>query len=460
MLPRANLHAMRILVIEDEADIRDGFTAILEAEGYDARGAGSLSEGRHTLATFNPNLVLLDLGLPDGNGLDLLHELAEAERQPAVVVITAEAKVETAVEAMKGGAADYLEKPVGLDRLLTTVRLTLQHRGLVDENKNLREQALARWRILGASEQMRDLMHKVERVAEADIPVLITGENGTGKELIARHLHLQSDRYGKPFAATNCAAVPETLIEAEFFGHVRGAFTGADRNRDGLFVEAGEGTLFLDEIGEMPTPLQARLLRVLQEKTVTPVGSTESRPVSCRIVAATNKQLSDEIEAGRFREDLYYRIRGVELTVPALRDRAGDVALLAKHFLSEALSRRPRDLSFETAAISWLEKQAWPGNVRQLQSLVQSAALLLEDGEAAADDLAALLKPTRAQPDGAGPNTGWFDIDNLREFRSEVEKEYLRRKLEEENWNVSATARRIGIRRTNLHERLKQHGLK
>jgi two-component system nitrogen regulation response regulator NtrX len=392
--------------------------------------------------------------------LDLLHELAEAERQPAVVVITAEAKVETAVEAMKGGAADYLEKPVGLDRLLTTVRLTLQHRGLVDENKNLREQALARWRILGASEQMRDLMHKVERVAEADIPVLITGENGTGKELIARHLHLQSDRYGKPFVATNCAAVPETLIEAEFFGHVRGAFTGADRNRDGLFVEAGEGTLFLDEIGEMPTPLQARLLRVLQEKTVTPVGSTESRPVSCRIVAATNKQLSDEIEAGRFREDLYYRIRGVELTVPALRDRAGDVALLAKHFLSEALSRRPRDLSFETAAISWLEKQAWPGNVRQLQSLVQSAALLLEDGEAAADDLAALLKPTRAQPDGAGPNTGWFDIDNLREFRSEVEKEYLRRKLEEENWNVSATARRIGIRRTNLHERLKQHGLK
>ena len=452
------MRSARILVVEDENDIRESFCAILESDGCSTQGAGTIREARHACETFKPELVLLDLGLPDGSGLDLLGELREEQPGLTIVVITAETRIETAVQAMKLGATDYLEKPIGLDRLRTTVRLCLEQLELRDENRTLREQALARYEILGHSGAIEELLAKVERVADADIPVLVTGENGTGKELIARQLHLRSPRYKHPFVATNCAAVPETLIEAEFFGHVKGAFTGADRDRDGRFVEAGMGTLFLDEIGEMPAQLQARLLRVLQERSVTPLGSSEQRPVHCRIVAATNKDLEAEIEAGTFREDLYYRIRGVELTVPPLRERGDDILLLAQHFLDAALSEGQRSLELGESARRWLYEQDWPGNVRQLGSLMRSAALLLDEGAIEADELKGLARPPKS-----GVSSGaeaWFPIDNIREFRDAVEKEYLRRKLEEEGWNVSATARRIGIRRTNLHERLKHHGLK
>jgi transcriptional regulator with PAS, ATPase and Fis domain len=303
----------------------------------------------------------------------------------------------------------------------------------------------------------------MERVAGADIPVLVTGENGTGKELVARGLHLRSERFEEPFVATNCAAVPESLIEAEFFGHVQGAFTGAERSRPGLFLEAGAGTLFLDEIGEMPAGLQARLLRVLQERVVSPVGSSEEKPIRCRVVAATNKDLATEVEGGGFREDLYYRIRGLELRVPPLRERGEDTVRLARHFLEKHAELRPAGrpaLHLGKDAPEWLLSQSWPGNVRQLESLMRAASLLVDEDELSADALGPLMQPGEAAEAGEGSDARWFAIEDLKEFRDRVEKEFLRRKLDEEAWNVSATARRIGIRRTNLHDRLKHHGLK
>ncbi|MFQ5505742.1 MAG: sigma-54-dependent transcriptional regulator, partial [Planctomycetota bacterium] len=368
----------RLLVVDDEPDIRETFIAILEAEDYEVRGAGSVKEGSLGFASFQPHMVLLDLGLPDGHGLELLERFMGQAPSTAIVVVTAEKEVETAVRAMRMGAMDYLEKPIGLDRLVTTARICLAQKGLREENLELRVQALANYRILGHSGAIRTLLEDVERIAGTDLPVLITGENGTGKELVARHVHLLSERYRHPFLATNCAAVPDALIEAEFFGHVKGAYTGADHDRLGLFLEAERGTLFLDEIGEMPPSLQARLLRVLQEKVVTPIGTSEVRPVDCRIVAATNKDLSQELREGRFREDLYYRIRGVELRVPALRERREDIPLLAQHFLENSQGRRGSRQSLAEAVKTWLMELPWLGNVRQLQSLMQSAAVLVE----------------------------------------------------------------------------------
>ncbi len=452
----------RILVVEDEADIRESFCAILEAEGFRVSGATSLREARDTIVKLKPSLALLDVGLPDGNGLDLIPQLQALDPAPAIVIVTAETKVETAVQAMKAGATDYLEKPIGLDRLLTTARLCLERRALVEENRELRLQASDRWRVLGTSDAIRSLLDKLDRVADSDIPVLIRGENGTGKELIARQLHLRSKRYRERFVATNCAAIPETLIEAEFFGHAKGAFTGADRARDGLFIEAGAGTVFLDEIGEMPAALQARLLRVLQERRVTPLGSSEQKDFDCRIVTASNRDLEAAIADGSFREDLYYRVRGVELVVPPLRERGDDVLVLAQHFLDEEMAEKPRDLVLGKSAGTWLRAQPWPGNVRQLRSLIRAAVLLLDEGEIDADGLESLARPQRSAtaPSREGEPTSFFAIENLREFRHAVEKEFFRRKLEEEAWNVSVTARRVGIRRTNLHDRLRLLGLK
>ncbi len=453
----------RILVVEDETDIRETYVSILEAEGFRVRGAGSLSEARLALETQNPHLVLLDLGLPDGNGLDLLEEIASAGGTgPDVVVVTAETRVSHAVEAMRKGARDYLEKPIGLDRLTTTVRLCLERLDLKEANRELRAQALDRWTMVGESDALRTLEDKIRKLADADLPILITGENGTGKEVVARRLHLWSRRYREPFLATNCAAVPETLLESEFFGYVKGAFTGADRDRDGLFLAAGGGSLFLDEIAEMPPGLQARLLRVLQERRVQALGGGPEREIRCRILAATNQDLEARLAEGGFREDLYYRLRGVELHVPPLRERRGDIPLLARHFLSGAPSGsglRPR---LEPDGLRWLEAQDWPGNVRQLASLLQAAALLAEEGRIDAKLLEELARRpgTEGKEGGTGTWEGFLAIDDLRVFRDAVEKEFLRTKLEQEGWNVAATARRIGIRRSNLHDRLKHHGLK
>ncbi len=466
--------AFLVLIVEDEADIRSTFESILEGEGCRTRGAASLAEAQDTLQIFPPDLVLLDLGLPDGSGLDLIPKVRAQHPEAEIIVVTAETRVQSAVQAMQGGATDFLEKPVGLDRLLTTVKLARERRGLRQENLALKRQALGQYEILGHSPAILQMKEMIHKVASSKLPILITGENGTGKELVARNLHLFSSRSRAPFIAVNCAAIPETLLEAEFFGHEAGAFTGATEARKGLFREAGKGTLLLDEIGEMPMNLQSSLLRVLQERRARSVGGSAEYPVHCRILAATNRNLEEEVAAGKFREDLYYRIRGVEIHVPALREHAEDLPLLTEAILKKADPSGNKSLSSE--ALDWLGQKEWPGNVRQLASLLEAAVLLAPEEAIQPEDLERLHKGGRgkgeARPEkrrkGAGEGEEeredlwrrFLEIDDLREFRETAEREFLRHKLEEENWNVSATARRVGIRRTNLHERLKNLGLR
>ncbi|HHI81374.1 MAG TPA: sigma-54-dependent Fis family transcriptional regulator [Planctomycetes bacterium] len=455
-----------VLIVEDEADIRSTFESILEGEHCRTRGAATLSEAEDLLEVFPPDLVLLDLGLPDGSGLDLIPKIREQHPDAEVIVVTAETRVQSAVQAMQSGATDFLEKPVGLDRLLTTVGLARERKVLRQENLVLKQQALGRFEILGHSPSILEMKEMIQKVASSQLPVLITGENGTGKELVARNLHLLSPRSSAPFLAVNCAAIPENLLEAEFFGHEAGAFTGATQARKGLFREAGQGTLLLDEIGEMPKTLQSSLLRVLQERRARAVGGSAEYPVHCRILAATNRNLEEEVASDAFREDLYYRIRGVEIHVPALRERRQDIPLLAKELLKKSSPRGK--LSKE--AQDWLKEQSWPGNVRQLASLLEAAALLAAEETIRAEDLERLHRGSGNRGAEAAPSRNsnsaedlwghFLAMDDLRKFRESVEREFLRRKLEEENWNVSATARRVGIRRTNLHERLKSLGLR
>ena len=466
--------AFLVLIVEDEADIRSTFESILEGENCRTRGAASLAEAEDTLQIFPPDLVLLDLGLPDGSGLDLIPKIRAQHPDAEVIVVTAETRVQSAVLAMQGGATDFLEKPVGLDRLLTTVKLARERKGLRQENLALKKQALGQYEILGHSPAILEMKEMIHKVASSQLPILITGENGTGKELVARNLHLISSRSNAPFIAINCAAIPETLLEAEFFGHETGAFTGATQARKGLFREAGKGTLLLDEIGEMPMNLQSSLLRVLQERRARSVGGSTEYPVHCRILAATNRNLEEEVKAGNFREDLYYRIRGIEIHMPALREHPEDLPLLAEDLLKRADPSCKKSLS--THALHWLAKQDWPGNVRQLASLLEAAVLLASEEVIQPEDLERLQGGSRGKKDPGPAALGegqtkeveksedlwrrFLGIDDLREFRETAEREFLRHKLEEEGWNVSATARRVGIRRTNLHERLKNLGLR
>jgi two-component system nitrogen regulation response regulator NtrX len=462
-----------VLIVEDEADIRSTFETILEGESCRTRGAATLREAEGILQIFPPDLVLLDLGLPDGSGLDLIPKIRDQHPDAEVIVVTAETRVQSAVQAMQGGATDFLEKPVGLDRLLTTVKLAQERKGLRTENLALRKQALGQYEILGHSPAILAVKEMIQKVASSQLPILITGENGTGKELVARNLHLFSSRSSASFLAVNCAAIPETLLEAEFFGHEAGAFTGATEARKGLFREAGKGTLLLDEIGEMPKNLQSSLLRVLQERRARSVGGSQEYPVHCRILAATNRNLEEEVAAGTFREDLYYRIRGVEIHVPPLREHPEDLPLLVETFLKKGDPTGGKTLSQE--ALTWLKKQEWPGNVRQLASLLEAAVLLAPEDLITPEDLNRLHRSTTASISNHSHTTGteaenaareedlwerFLAIDDLRKFRESAEREFLRHKLEEEGWNVSATARRVGIRRTNLHERLKGLGLR
>ncbi len=463
--------AFLVLIVEDEADIRSTFESILEGENCRTRGAATLAEAEDSLQVFPPDLVLLDLGLPDGSGLDLIPKVRQQHPEAEIIVVTAETRVQSAVQAMQSGAVDFLEKPVGLDRLLTTVKLARERKGLRQENLALKKQALAQYEILGHSSPISEMKEMIHKVASSDLPVLITGENGTGKELVARNLHIYSSRSSAPFIAVNCAAIPETLLEAEFFGHEAGAFTGATEARKGLFREAGKGTLLLDEIGEMPKNLQSSLLRVLQERRARSVGGSQEYPVHCRILAATNRNLEEEVASGTFREDLYYRIRGVEIHVPPLREHPEDLPLLTEAILKKGDPSGKKSLSSE--ALTWLETQEWPGNVRQLASLLEAAVLLAPENVIQPEDLERLhrgrtplgspAEETKAQAlEGQSQDlwTHFLAIDDLREFRESAEREFLRHKLEEEGWNVSATSRRVGIRRTNLHERLKNLGLR
>jgi len=365
---------VNLLIVDDEASLRDFLSIVFEDEGWRVETAGSVTEARAAVAKNEPDLILCDLMLPDGSGIDLLREVKTATPSVAVVMITAHTSTKSAVEALKAGAFDYIAKPFDIDELKIIVRNAVERKELEDENLHLRtalEERFTFSNIIGRSTRMQDIFSVVQRIAKTNSTVLISGDSGTGKELIARAIHYNSGRRGK-FVSINCGALPETLLESELFGHERGAFTGAIREKRGLFHEADRGTIFLDEIGETSTAMQIKLLRVLQDHVVRRVGSNVENQVEVRVIAATNRDLAESIKAGTFREDLFYRINVIPITLPPLRQRREDIALLVEHFITKYSKSMGVPLKrISSDAMRSIEKYHWPGNVRELENVIE-----------------------------------------------------------------------------------------
>ncbi len=447
--------AQRILIVDDEDSIRISLQRLLEYNGYETRLAEDGFRALELLAEEPVDVVLLDIKMPRMDGLEVLQRIRERNDGPFVVMVTAHGDTQTAVECMKLGADDYLEKPWEQERLLTVIRNGLRQRQQAREIRELRRTHPSHDEMMGQSAAMQTIRDTIERVAPTDARVLIVGENGSGKELVARAIHAKSRRAADSFVEVNCAAIPDELIESELFGHVKGSFTGAIANRVGKFEQADRGTLFLDEIGDMSLAAQAKVLRVLQEGKLEKVGGNETRLVDVRVIAATNKDLLAESRAGQFREDLFYRLNVVPIRVPPLRERRDDVPLLANYFLqrlSEGVGQRPKTMTSQ--AIERLVLHPWPGNVRELRNLVERALILTRGDRIDAVDLP--LDPVGPRnPD----DDSLFTHRTFQEFKDEAEKRFLERKLSENDGNVSRTARELDMQRSNLYKKIEKYDL-
>lgn len=471
-----------VLIVDDEESIRLSLRGILEDEGHEVREAG---DGETALAQLDqgaPDMIFLDIWLPGMDGLEVLDRLREQRPDTPIIMISGHGSIETAVTALKKGAFDFIEKPLSLEKVVATTRNALEFARLQQENRALKtrlgtEQVL---QLTGESALIRALRETIFQVAPTDTWILITGENGTGKEIVALMLHRHSRRADKPMVAVNCAAIPEELIEAELFGHEKGAFTGAEQARTGKFELAHRGTLFLDEIGDMSLKTQAKILRILQEQRFEHVGSRKTIQVDVRVIAATNKDLPAEIEAGRFRQDLYYRLKVMPLEIPPLRARGGqDIRLLIDEFIN-ALARQHgfRPIRFAPDALDILTRYPWPGNVRELKNFVERMLILHAGGEVTAlalppeiRDSARLASPTARPPaPTAGSGTlpeetvgGKFPVPegplDLRQAKADFEARFLEARLRECEGNVARLAKSVGMERSSLYRKLKQYGL-
>ncbi len=456
-----------ILVVDDERSIRDILSAALKDEGFRVRLASNGQEGIDLVRAERPDVILLDIWMPEMDGLEALKLIKNEWPDQPVVMMSGHGNIETAVKATKLGAFDFVEKPLSLERLLVLIQNVGQIQDLTRENQALRKQVEKTKHLIGTSPGMKLIHDMIKRVAPTTGSVLITGENGTGKELVAQSLHAQSSRFSKPFIEVNCAAIPEELIESELFGHEKGAFTGATQLRRGKFDLANCGTLFLDEIGDMSLKTQAKILRILQEQKFERVGGSQTITVDVRIVAATNKDLKAEIQRGSFREDLYYRLNVVPFQLPALRDRKDDITDLAKHFLKDFArihDRKERELLPEAFRV--LTEYSWPGNVRELKNLMERLMILTpleaEGSKISAADLFQFLEgvsisETESVSEDTGPNKSI--AVNLKDARQEFEKDFILKTLKENDFNVSKTAQVLGVERSHLHRKIKSFGI-
>ncbi len=455
------MSARRVLVVDDEEGIRSSLTRVLRDEGFDVAAVPTGEEALRRLGRESFDLLLLDVWLPGRDGLEILEEIRATYPEPAVIMISGHASVEAAVKATKLGAFDFIEKPLGLEKITLVAANALKQRRLEERNRLLSE-SMPGPLLIGESPAMAELRSQVRAAAPTDGRVLIFGENGTGKEVVARSIHAQSQRRDEPFVELNCAAIPEELIESELFGHVKGSFTGATENKKGKFRLADGGTLFLDEIGDMSLKTQAKVLRVLQEQTFEPVGGTASVRVDVRVVAATNKDLRELIRAGGFREDLYFRLNVLPLFVPPLRERREDVPLLARHFLEEFARHYGRAVPEISAdALAALDGYAWPGNVRELRNIVERLIIMGPPGRITAADLPSEFGGGATGQRSAGP-TGGFEPDGsatLRDARESFEKWLIGRTLGRCGNNVTRTAEVLGVERSHLHRKLRTYGL-
>ena len=436
----------RVLVVDDEPDLLDLMEITLAKMGLDTRRAASVNEARNLLDTERFDLCLTDMRLTDGSGLDVLQHIGERHPAMPVAVITAYGNTSNAVDALKAGAFDYLSKPVALDQLRTLVKTALKvpaKPGAAPQDGEL----------LGDSAAMQEIRRQIEKLARTQAPVHITGESGSGKELAARRIHTLSSRADHPFVPVNCGAIPETLMESEFFGYKKGAFTGANADHEGFFQAANGGTLFLDEVADLPLPMQVKLLRAIQEKKVRRVGATQEDPVDVRIISATHQKLGQMVESGRFRQDLYYRLNVIELNMPSLRERPEDISPLAQALLSKLA--QGRSVRLDAEALRLLKSYAFPGNVRELENILERALAMAEGDAIRADDLnlapAPVFQPAAGNPDVLP--------GNLQDYLDKVERDTLIKALEQTRHNKTAAARLLGVTFRSLRYRLERLGI-
>jgi two-component system nitrogen regulation response regulator NtrX len=452
-----------VLIVDDEEDIRASLRMILSYEGMAVSEADSGEAALRAVDARPPDAVLLDIKMPRMDGLEVLAELRKRDAELPVIVVSGHGTVQTAVEATRLGAFDFMEKPLERDRVLVVLRNALERRRLERENRDLRISFEERYRMVGSSAAMRAVHESIAMAAPVRASVLITGESGTGKELVARAVHRNGPRAGKAFVKVNCAAIPEELIESELFGHEKGSFTGAVRDQAGKFVQADQGSIFLDEIGDMSLKTQSKVLRALQDGEIEPVGAARSITVDVRVLAATNKELPEEIRAGRFREDLYFRLNVIPIALPPLRERRDDIPDLVSWF-ADAFCREnglsPR--RFEAGAIEALQAMPWRGNVRELRNVVERLIIMTPGPVIRRADVSAGLA---LEPAGheAGPREGMISVPysgaTLQQFKDASERAYLVAKLRENDWNVAATAKAIDTPRSNLYKKLEAFGL-
>ena len=449
--------ARTILIVDDETSILQSLEGILSDEGFETIGVESGAQALEKVGEVVPDLVLLDIWMPGMDGIETLEKIKKSYPNLQVVMMSGHGTIETAVKATKMGAYDFIEKPLSLEKILLCVNNALDHYRLEEEISILREKEKGRYNITGHSKAITELKEQIRIVAPTNAWVLISGENGTGKELVAHTLHRLSRRGYKPMVEVNCAAISEYLIESELFGHEKAAFTGASTMRKGKFDMAHEGTIFLDEIGDMSLKAQSKTLRILQEQKFERVGGTRTINVDVRVLAATNKDLEAEIEQGTFREDLYFRLNVIPIRVPPLRERTEDIPELVEEFLkgfSLSTNIEPKEVS--PTAIQSLQKYDWPGNVRELKNLVERLMIMTPDRVIQAKHIPPPFNRSLDMKQGLGSA---FMLSSFKEARSQFEKTYIEIKLREFNGNISQTAEAIGIERSNLHRKIKTHGL-
>jgi two-component system nitrogen regulation response regulator NtrX len=444
-----------ILIVDDEKGVQTSIQGILEDVGYDSQTVSSGEEALEVLLKREFPVVLLDIWLPGIDGLEVLARIRQISPETSVIMISGHGSIETAVRATKLGAYDFVEKPLSLDKTLLVIKNALHQHQLQEENRLLRKQIEQKYIMIGDSVPMQALRQQIAFAAPTDGRILIYGENGTGKELVAHLLHLQSRRRDAPFVEMNCAAIPEELIESELFGHVKGSFTGASEDKEGKFVQADGGTLFLDEVGDMSSKTQAKVLRVLEEQRFTPVGGNSSVRVNVRVIASTNKDLEREIELGNFREDLYYRLNVIPFQLPPLRERREDVAVLTLYFLEDFAKKYGRKAPALTRkAEEILESYPWPGNVRELRNIMERIIIMTPQPRIDIYDLPESILQRTILGQMAQEQT-----DSLQGARERFEREFILQKLVEHKGNVNRAAQALHIERSNLYRKIRQLGI-
>jgi DNA-binding NtrC family response regulator len=452
-----------ILIVDDEPAARYGMRRALEPN-YKITEAGSAQQARTALSTAPPDLILLDMVMPGEDGLSVLRWMRANGHAAPVLIVSALDTAKTAVEAMQSGAADYIVKGFDIAELRARVANLLHVADLGAENERLRRELIADGqfgRMIGNAPAMQRVFEMADRVAKTDATVLILGESGTGKDLLAQEIHARSARAARPFVAVNCAALPENLIESELFGYEKGAFTGAAQQHKGRFEQASGGTIFLDEIGDMNPVTQAKVLRALENHTIERLGGTHSIEIDVRVLSATHRNLSAEISAGRFRQDLYYRLRVVTLELPPLREHKEDIPRLVTAFAAQLGARHGRKPHFSRDALEWLVGYEWPGNVRELRNAIERSIVLADRDEVSSEDLPEELRRGGNMPiRGAGEAASFFFEPDFREAKRKFEVEYLVRRLKTHQWNVSKTANEMGLHRQSLQEKLRELGIK